>query len=88
MSTSFAIITGMNNEKKNSWLPVWLIAGALAGWAIFLGIGAYLTPADESEGSDPRKLMIVAITTGIFLLLWGIVIWRSSSRNKKGPKGE
>ena len=65
----------MNKDSNQIWSPVAIIAGALAAWGLVLGIGAYLAVADDFSGTDSRKLGIVAITTGLFLALWGSVLW-------------
>ena len=64
----------MTTPKNQTWLPVILIAGALAGWMALLAAGAYWAPVGEREGGDFRKLWVVAATTGGFLLLWGLVL--------------
>jgi len=75
----------MDNRLQQRWLPVVLIAGGLAAWTIMLALGAYLAPADEAAATDHRKLWVVAGTTGIFLVLWGLVLWRTAvkARQKK-----
>ena len=73
----------MENESKQSWLPVALIAGALAAWGLLLAVGAYRTPADETAGSDYRKLGVVAAATGLFLLLWGLVLWIRTAKVRR-----
>ncbi|MCH2114631.1 MAG: hypothetical protein MK171_06955 [Pirellulales bacterium] len=65
----------MHSEFKQKWLPVVVVAGALAAWAILLSLGAFLAPADEAQAKDPRKLLMVAATMGLFLLLWALVLW-------------
>lgn len=64
----------MTPEKNRIWLPVVVIAGALFAWMAVLAAGAYWAPVGEREGGDFRKLGVVAVTTGIFLLLWGFVL--------------
>jgi len=64
----------MPTEKNQTWLPVVLIAGALAGWGLILAVGAYSAQIGETGGGDHRKLWVVAATTGGFLLLWGLVL--------------
>ena len=77
----------MENESKHAWLPVVLIAAALAAWGGLLALGAFWAPADETVGSDHRKLLVVAATTGMFLLLWGLVLWIHSLKvRQKGQK--
>ena len=72
----------MTTDKKQTWLPVALIAGALLIWMGLLAAGAYWAPvglADGGEGpqkGDFRKLWVVSATTGCFLLLWGFVLYR------------
>ncbi len=62
----------MPPEKNQQWLPVLLIAGALAVWGVLLAVGAWLAPgSDEASRGDFRKLWVVAATVGGFLLLWG-----------------
>ena len=73
------IILKMQTQKNQTWLPVVLIAGALIGWMAILAAGAYWAPVGEgperaAEAGDPRKLWVVAATTGGFLLLWGMVL--------------
>lgn len=64
----------MTNQRNANWLPVFAIAGALIGWMAVLAIGAYWAPVGSGPGGDPRKLLVVAATTGGFLLLWGVVL--------------
>jgi len=73
----------MSAEKNQTWLPVAWIAGALIVWMGLLAAGAYWAPvglADSDQAGanqgDPRKLWVVAATTGVFLLLWGFVLLR------------
>ena len=66
----------MSTDKKQTWLPVVLIAGALLVWMGLLAAGAYWAPVGEGKGGDFRKLWVVAATTGGFLLLWGFVLYR------------
>jgi hypothetical protein len=62
----------MPPEKNQQWLPVILIAGALAAWGVLLAVGAWLAPGgDEARQGDFRKLWVVAGMVGGFLLLWG-----------------
>jgi hypothetical protein len=62
----------MPQEKNQQWLPVLLIAGALAAWGVLLAVGAWLAPGgDEASRGDFRKLWVVAGMVGGFLLLWG-----------------
>ncbi len=90
----------MSNERNNTWLPVALIAGALIVWMGLLAAGAYWAPVGEEgsevggQGSDFRKLWVVAATTGGFLLLWGGVLLRvqsklrrRSAQSKQGENG-
>ncbi len=65
----------MPPEKNLQWLPVFLIAGALAVRGGLLAVGAWLAPGgDEASRGDLRKLWIVAGMTGGYLLLWGGVL--------------
>ncbi len=61
----------MSGEENKTWLPVLVIAGALAAWGVLLAVGAYLAPGDVQSSRDFRKLWVVAGMTGGFLLLWG-----------------
>ena len=73
----------MTKSTNETWLPVVLIAGALIGWMGVLAAGAYWAPVGESEGGDHRKLLVVAGTTGMFLLLWGGVLWRFTAKRRQ-----
>ena len=65
----------MSSEKNQQWLPVVVIAGALAAWGVFLAVGAWLAPGgDEARHGDFRKLWVVAGMVAGFLLLWGGVL--------------
>ena len=78
----------MQNESKQTWLPIGLIAGALAAWGGLLALGAFLAPADEAASSDHRKLLVVAATTGVYLLLWGLVLWIRSAKVRRRENDE
>ena len=73
----------MQNKSKQTWLPVVLIAGALAIWGGLLALGAFWAPIDEAASSDHRKLLVVAATTGLFLLLWGLVLRIHAAKVKR-----
>lgn len=73
----------MPSEQNQRWLPVVVIAGALAAWGIFLAVGAYLAPEGRAAGGDHRKLWVVAATTGGFLLLWGLVLVMAWARPRR-----
>ncbi|TWU29968.1 hypothetical protein [Bythopirellula polymerisocia] len=71
-------------EKPNyRWLPLILIAGALAVWGLLLAWGAYQAPAGGNPGHDRRKLWVVAATTGGFLGLWALALWMGRGRMRK-----
>jgi len=78
-----ATIKKMSTEKNQTWLPVVLIAGALIVWMGLLAAGAYWAPSGEGEGEDPRKLWVVAATTGGFLLLWAFVLVRLRTKLRR-----
>ena len=75
----------MTTEKNQTWLPILLIAGALAAWGVLLATGAYWAQVGENGGADPRKLGVVAATIGGFLLLWGFVLltYQAKLRRRK-----
>ncbi len=59
------------------------IAGALVVWGTLLGVGAYMGIAEQTPGGDPRKLLVVAGTTGMFLLLWAGVLFAAKRRKPR-----
>ncbi|MEM9351592.1 MAG: hypothetical protein AAGA92_01125 [Planctomycetota bacterium] len=59
------------------------IAGALIVWGTLLGIGATMGIAEQTPGGDPRKLLVVAGTTGLFLMLWGGVLLAAKRRKPR-----
>ncbi len=70
----------MKENPNRRWLPLLLIAGALALWGFLLAWGAYQAPAGENPGHDRRKLWVVAATTGGFLVLWALALWMGRRR--------
>jgi len=64
----------MTSDQNKTWLPIFLIAGALVAWGTVLGVGAYLAPVGKEAGADWRKFLVLAATTGGFLLLWGLAL--------------
>lgn len=74
----------MAPEKSNQWLPVILIAGALAAWGVLLAVGAWqASGGDEASHGDFRKLWVVAGMVGGFLLLWGGVLVISARKIRR-----
>ncbi|NOY43362.1 MAG: hypothetical protein GXP26_16200 [Planctomycetes bacterium] len=73
----------MTTEPNNKWVPVLVIAAALAIWGVILAVGAYLAPGGTSGGHDGRKLLVVAATIGGFLLLWGSILMISASKQRR-----
>ena len=78
----------MSKEPNHIWRPVVIIAGGLTLWGLLLGIGAFLALADDFSGTDSRKLGVVAITTGLFLALWGSVLWIRHRKVRKRPSDQ
>lgn len=78
----------MPNDQNQKWLPIGLIAGALAIWGGLLALGAYWAPAGQEAGRDHRKLLVVAITTGGFLLFWGSMLLIRSAKLRRRSKRE
>jgi hypothetical protein len=79
----------MPPEQNQQWLPVLLIAGALAAWGVLLAVGAWLAPGgDEARQGDFRKLWVVAGMVGGFLLLWGGVLAVRARKLRRGPPEE
>ncbi len=64
----------MTSDQNKTWLPIFLIAGALVAWGTLLGVGAYLAPSGKAAGADYRKFLVIAATTGGFLLFWGLAL--------------
>jgi len=78
----------MTTEKNQTWWPVVGIAGELVAWMAILAAGAYWAPVgggeeDAAPAGDFRKLWVVAGTTGLFLLLWGGVLWRFAVKSRR-----
>jgi hypothetical protein len=73
----------MTPEERNRWLPVLLIAGALAAWGVLLAVGAWMVPSDPGAARDFRKLWVVAAMVGAFLLLWGGALWSRGRRLRR-----
>jgi len=84
----------MTSDQKKLWLPILLIAAALLAWGTILGVGAYLSPTGKYAGADHRKFLILAATTGGFLLFWGLVMiprilkLRRQSRDQANSSGD
>lgn len=73
----------MTPEDKNQWLPVAVIAGALAAWGLLLAVGAWLAPSDPGATRDFRKLWVVAAMVAVFLTMWGGVLWARARRVRR-----
>ena len=73
----------MAPEPTKKWAPILAIAAALAIWGIVLAIGAYKAPVGQSAGNDGGKLLVVAVTIGSFLLLWGAILGISASNIRR-----
>ena len=51
----------------------WFVAvaiGGLVAWGCFLALGAYLGLDPQTPDHDWRRVLVVAATTGGFLLFW------------------
>jgi hypothetical protein len=64
----------MTSEGRQKWLPLALIAVALATWGVFIALGVYFEPSADQPKHDLRKALIVAGGVGAFLLFWGIAL--------------
>jgi len=73
----------MTSDQNKTWLPILLIAGALAVWGAILGVGAYLAPSGKMPGADYRKFLVLAATTGGFLLFWGLALASRAARLRR-----
>lgn len=70
----------MATDPRRNWLPLALIAVALAVWAGLFALGAYLQPGADHPRHDLRKALIVLGSMAAFLAVWGIALWRRSRR--------
>ena len=78
----------MTSNQNKTWLPILLIAGALVAWGAVLGVGAYLEPIGKEAGADWRKSLVLAVTTGGFLLLWGLALAVRAAKLRRQRRSE
>ena len=71
--------------KVNKWLPVFVIATAVAIWGLLLAVGAYLDLGDEQPERDARKFWIVLASVGAYLAFWGIALLVRARRQSRQP---
>jgi membrane protein DedA with SNARE-associated domain len=73
----------MRFQQDRTWLPVALIAVAVAVWGFLLALGAYLESGADEPHHDPRRFWIVLICVTVFLAGWGLAWWRRFKRPKR-----
>jgi len=78
----------MTSNQNKTWLPILLIAGALVAWGAILGVGAYLAPSGRFAGADYRKFLVLAATTGGFLLFWGLALASRAARLRRQSRSK
>jgi hypothetical protein len=64
----------MNSDRRNPWLPLVILIGALVVWAGWLALGTYLEWGADQPRHDPRKAWIVLGSMAGFLALWGVAL--------------
>ena len=69
--------------KMGRWLPIALIAVAVAAWGLLLAFGAYLEWGEERPQRDPRKFWIVIACVGAFLAFWGGALGMRAWRTRR-----
>lgn len=70
----------MDHEPTNSRQLMWLVAGGLAAWGLFLGLGAYLGLDPETPDRDIRRFLVVTGCVGAFLAVWLGAVWLKGKR--------
>jgi hypothetical protein len=70
----------MDSPRQKPWLPLAVLAGALAIWTALLAWGAYLQLGANKPQLDVRRPLIVLAAMGVFLSVWGLALWRRSHR--------
>lgn len=70
----------MDREPTNSRQLMWLVAGGLAAWGLFLAIGSYLGLDPETPDRDFRRFLVVAGCVGAFLAVWLGAVWLKGKR--------
>lgn len=67
----------MQKGPTKTYYGIALIIGALALWAIYLAVGAYLGQGSEfpQQRFDIRRALIVIACMGAFLLFWAGLLW-------------
>lgn len=60
----------MDSEARQRQLMMRGVMGALAAWGILLAVGSFLGIDRQTPDRDFRRLLVVAATTGGFLLFW------------------
>ena len=83
----------MQKGPTKTYYAIALIIGALALWAIYLAIGAYLGQGSEApQRFDIRRPLIVIACMGAFLLFWAGLLWNRhrylKAREAKHPDEE
>jgi hypothetical protein len=73
----------MPSESRRKWLPLVILAAALAVWAAMFALGAYLQPGADNPQRDIRKPLIILGTMAVFLSLWGAALWIRFHRREK-----
>jgi len=71
---------------RNSWLPIALLAAALAIWAGLFAAGAYLNLGADRPQHDLRKPLIILGCMAGFLAVWGAALWLRARRQRRKPK--
>ena len=60
----------MEHEPANRRVLLGAVIGGLTVWGALLALGAYLGLDRQTPDRDYRRLLVVAATTGGFLLFW------------------
>jgi membrane protein DedA with SNARE-associated domain len=70
----------MDQNARQKWLPLAILAVALVVWAGLFALGAYLELGADQPRHDLRKPLIILGSMAAFLVFWGLALWVRSRR--------
>jgi membrane protein DedA with SNARE-associated domain len=70
----------MDQNVRQKWLPLAILAVALVVWAGLFALGAYLELGADQPRHDLRKPLIILGSMAAFLVFWGLALWVRSRR--------
>lgn len=73
----------MSDDQRNRWLPFAILGVALVIWAGVLAAGAYLEWGADKPQHDLRKPLVILGCMAVFLVFWGLALWRRARRGGK-----